>query len=61
MEDLKEMGLPLGPRKKVSKFVKERVNKQVGVASEGRCGAGEPEAGLTLSSFHRPPAKRPAS
>uniref|UniRef100_A0A8C2X4T3 SEC23 interacting protein n=1 Tax=Cyclopterus lumpus TaxID=8103 RepID=A0A8C2X4T3_CYCLU len=28
IEDLKEMGIPLGPRKKVSKFVKERVNKQ---------------------------------
>ncbi|XP_068183076.1 SEC23-interacting protein isoform X2 [Antennarius striatus] len=28
MEDLKEMGIPLGPRKKITKFVKERVNKQ---------------------------------
>ncbi|XP_078128790.1 SEC23-interacting protein isoform X1 [Sander vitreus] len=28
IEDLKEMGIPLGPRKKISKFVKERVNKQ---------------------------------
>ncbi|XP_029305414.1 SEC23-interacting protein isoform X2 [Cottoperca gobio] len=28
IEDLKEMGIPLGPRKKVAKFVKERVNKQ---------------------------------
>ncbi|KAF7666885.1 hypothetical protein LDENG_00089870 [Lucifuga dentata] len=28
MEDLKEMGIPLGPRKKIAKFVKDRVNKQ---------------------------------
>ncbi|XP_037637670.1 SEC23-interacting protein isoform X1 [Sebastes umbrosus] len=28
IEDLKEMGIPLGPRKKIGKFVKERVNKQ---------------------------------
>ncbi|KAM3605569.1 uncharacterized protein V6R79_001003 [Siganus canaliculatus] len=28
MEDLKEMGIPLGPRKKITKFVKERVSKQ---------------------------------
>ncbi|XP_053188679.1 SEC23-interacting protein [Scomber japonicus] len=28
IEDLKEMGIPLGPRKKISKFVKERVTKQ---------------------------------
>lgn len=28
IEDLKEMGIPLGPRKKIAKFVKERVNKQ---------------------------------
>lgn len=31
IEDLKEMGIPLGPRKKIAKFVKERVNKQVGM------------------------------
>ena len=29
VEDLKEMGIPLGPRKKIAKFVKERVNKLV--------------------------------
>uniref|UniRef100_A0A8C9WEI4 SEC23 interacting protein n=1 Tax=Scleropages formosus TaxID=113540 RepID=A0A8C9WEI4_SCLFO len=29
VEDLKEMGIPLGPRKKIAKFVKERANKQV--------------------------------
>lgn len=29
IEDLKEMGIPLGPRKKIAKFVKERVSKQV--------------------------------
>lgn len=29
IEDLKEMGIPLGPRKKMAKFVKERVSKQV--------------------------------
>lgn len=28
IEDLKEMGIPLGPRKKIAKFVKERVSKQ---------------------------------
>ncbi|XP_023281543.1 SEC23-interacting protein isoform X1 [Seriola lalandi dorsalis] len=28
IEDLKEMGIPLGPRKKIAKFVKERVMKQ---------------------------------
>ncbi|XP_016892900.1 SEC23-interacting protein isoform X2 [Cynoglossus semilaevis] len=28
MEDLKEMGIPLGPRKKIVKFVKEKLNKQ---------------------------------
>ncbi|XP_061140387.1 SEC23-interacting protein isoform X1 [Syngnathus typhle] len=28
VEDLKEMGIPLGPRKKIAKFVKERVTKQ---------------------------------
>ncbi|XP_069546066.1 SEC23-interacting protein [Brachyistius frenatus] len=27
IEDLKEMGIPLGPRKKIAKFVKERVTK----------------------------------
>lgn len=34
IEDLKEMGIPLGPRKKIARFVKERVNKQVGVSLE---------------------------
>ncbi|XP_041921612.1 SEC23-interacting protein isoform X3 [Alosa sapidissima] len=33
VEDLKEMGIPLGPRKKFAKFVKERASKQV-VAAE---------------------------
>ncbi|KAF3708464.1 SEC23-interacting protein [Channa argus] len=28
IEDLKEMGIPLGPRKKITKFVKDRVNIQ---------------------------------
>ncbi|XP_076025417.1 SEC23-interacting protein isoform X2 [Genypterus blacodes] len=28
MEDLKEMGIPLGPRKKIAKFVKDRLTKQ---------------------------------
>lgn len=35
VEDLKEMGIPLGPRKKIAKFVKERVNKQVGMLADG--------------------------
>ncbi|XP_054877702.1 SEC23-interacting protein isoform X2 [Poeciliopsis prolifica] len=30
MEDLKDMGIPLGPRKKITKFVKERVSRQAG-------------------------------
>lgn len=34
IEDLKEMGIPLGPRKKIAKFVKERVNKQVSLSAE---------------------------
>lgn len=34
VEDLKEMGIPLGPRKKIAKFVKERVNKQVGTLAD---------------------------
>ncbi|XP_077469307.1 SEC23-interacting protein [Stigmatopora argus] len=28
IEDLKEMGIPLGPRKKIAKFVKDRVTRQ---------------------------------
>ncbi|KAM3862681.1 SEC23-interacting protein [Diretmus argenteus] len=28
IEDLKEMGIPLGPRKKIAKFVKDRLTKQ---------------------------------
>nr|XP_033796547.1 SEC23-interacting protein isoform X2 [Geotrypetes seraphini] len=28
MDDLKEMGIPLGPRKKIARFVKERASKQ---------------------------------
>uniref|UniRef100_A0AAZ3RR08 SEC23-interacting protein n=1 Tax=Oncorhynchus tshawytscha TaxID=74940 RepID=A0AAZ3RR08_ONCTS len=31
VEDLKEMSIPLGPRKKIAKFVKERAIKQVSV------------------------------
>lgn len=31
-EDLKEMGIPLGPRKKIAKFVKDRVSKQVSLS-----------------------------
>uniref|UniRef100_A0A665TP22 SEC23 interacting protein n=1 Tax=Echeneis naucrates TaxID=173247 RepID=A0A665TP22_ECHNA len=37
IEDLKEMGIPLGPRKKITKFVKERVNRQVGLSLDGLC------------------------
>uniref|UniRef100_A0A673B5K0 SEC23 interacting protein n=1 Tax=Sphaeramia orbicularis TaxID=375764 RepID=A0A673B5K0_9TELE len=33
IEDLKEMGIPLGPRKKIAKFVKERLSKQVSLVS----------------------------
>lgn len=35
VEDLKEMGIPLGPRKKIAKFVKERVSQQVGMLAHG--------------------------
>uniref|UniRef100_A0A6Q2Y4E5 SEC23 interacting protein n=1 Tax=Esox lucius TaxID=8010 RepID=A0A6Q2Y4E5_ESOLU len=34
VEDLKEMGIPLGPRKKIAKFVKERSIKQERKAAE---------------------------
>uniref|UniRef100_A0A3Q1C1P2 SEC23 interacting protein n=1 Tax=Amphiprion ocellaris TaxID=80972 RepID=A0A3Q1C1P2_AMPOC len=34
IEDLKEMGIPLGPRKKIAKFVKERLNKLVSLSLE---------------------------
>lgn len=37
IEDLKEMEIPLGPRKKIAKFVKERVNKQVGMSLRYLC------------------------
>lgn len=29
VDDLKEMGIPLGPRKKLAKFVKEKAAQQV--------------------------------
>lgn len=29
VDDLKEMGIPLGPRKKIANFVKDRAAKQV--------------------------------
>lgn len=38
IEDLKEMGIPLGPRKKIAKFVKERLIKQVSLSVEYQCG-----------------------
>ncbi|KAL2083637.1 hypothetical protein ACEWY4_021410 [Coilia grayii] len=34
VDDLKEMGIPLGPRKKFAKFVKERASKQAAKAAE---------------------------
>lgn len=37
MEDLKDMGIPLGPRKKVTKFVKDRVSRQVGFLTKTKC------------------------
>ena len=33
VDDLKEMGIPLGPRKKIAKFVKEKANKQVSLTA----------------------------
>uniref|UniRef100_A0AAQ6IRS8 SEC23 interacting protein n=1 Tax=Anabas testudineus TaxID=64144 RepID=A0AAQ6IRS8_ANATE len=66
IEDLKEMGIPLGPRKKIAKFVKERVNKQkaevkdvIQVAAPPPAPEGLPElsmkklpAGNSISSIH---------
>ncbi|KAG9341043.1 hypothetical protein JZ751_019797 [Albula glossodonta] len=34
VDDLKEMGIPLGPRKKIAKFVKERASKQEAAAAK---------------------------
>ncbi|XP_062319954.1 SEC23-interacting protein isoform X1 [Osmerus eperlanus] len=34
VDDLKEMGIPLGPRKKIAKFVKEKANKQAAQEKE---------------------------
>ncbi|XP_028844867.1 SEC23-interacting protein isoform X2 [Denticeps clupeoides] len=34
VDDLKEMGIPLGPRKKFAKFVKERANKQAAASEQ---------------------------
>lgn len=31
VDDLKEMGIPLGPRKKIAKFVKEKLAKQANI------------------------------
>ncbi|XP_061647021.1 SEC23-interacting protein isoform X2 [Phyllopteryx taeniolatus] len=33
IEDLKDMGIPLGPRKKMAKFVKERVTKEASLSN----------------------------
>lgn len=32
VDDLKEMGIPLGPRKKIANFVKDRAAKQVNIS-----------------------------
>uniref|UniRef100_A0AAQ4NUP8 SEC23 interacting protein n=1 Tax=Gasterosteus aculeatus aculeatus TaxID=481459 RepID=A0AAQ4NUP8_GASAC len=48
IEDLKEMGIPLGPRKKVAKFVKERAARQAALekaAEVSQAAAPPPAAG----------------
>ncbi|XP_007566985.1 SEC23-interacting protein [Poecilia formosa] len=67
MEDLKDMGIPLGPRKKITKFVKERVSRQAGrqqrkaeakeeslaaVPQPAGSATTKPPVGSTVSSVH---------
>lgn len=54
IEDLKEMGIPLGPRKKIAKFVKERVNKQA-----ARQAAQEKKAEVSQVAAPPPAAEAP--
>uniref|UniRef100_A0A8C9SQ63 SEC23 interacting protein n=1 Tax=Scleropages formosus TaxID=113540 RepID=A0A8C9SQ63_SCLFO len=51
VEDLKEMGIPLGPRKKIAKFVKERANKQSAKALPDSAPKRLPVGGM-VSSMH---------
>uniref|UniRef100_A0AAQ5YX85 SEC23 interacting protein n=1 Tax=Amphiprion ocellaris TaxID=80972 RepID=A0AAQ5YX85_AMPOC len=54
IEDLKEMGIPLGPRKKIAKFVKERLNKLAAcqAAEEKKAEVKELPVGNAVSSVH---------
>ncbi|PWA26033.1 hypothetical protein CCH79_00001347 [Gambusia affinis] len=67
MEDLKDMGIPLGPRKKVTKFVKDRVSRQArrqqrkteakeesraAVPQPASSATTKPPVGSTVSSVH---------
>ncbi|XP_063731600.1 SEC23-interacting protein isoform X2 [Eleginops maclovinus] len=51
IDDMKEMGIPLGPRKKIAKFVKERENKQA-----ARQAAREKKAEVIQAAARPPPA-----
>ncbi|XP_070696776.1 SEC23-interacting protein [Pempheris klunzingeri] len=59
IEDLKEMGIPLGPRKKVAKFVKERVNKQAARQAAQEKKAEAKEVSQTVAPFPPPAAAPP--
>ncbi|KAK1905403.1 SEC23-interacting protein [Dissostichus eleginoides] len=50
IDDMKEMGIPLGPRKKIAKFVKERENKQA-----ARQAAREKKAEVSQAAAPPPP------
>ncbi|XP_034081619.1 SEC23-interacting protein [Gymnodraco acuticeps] len=51
IDDMKEMAIPLGPRKKIAKFVKERENKQA-----ARQAAREKKAEVSQAAAPPPPA-----
>ncbi|XP_035256346.1 SEC23-interacting protein [Anguilla anguilla] len=56
VDDLKEMGIPLGPRKKIAKFVKERASKQEKAAQRALVAPPAPQAPLTQSEPTPPPS-----
>ncbi|XP_027862049.1 SEC23-interacting protein [Xiphophorus couchianus] len=51
-EDLKDMGIPLGPRKKLTKFVKERVSRQAG--RQQRKAEAKEESPATVATVTQP-------
>lgn len=53
VDDLKEMGIPLGPRKKIAKFVKERANKQA--AQEKKVEVKASQEGMPTQTAEPPP------